>query len=72
MGLDNIPKPHPSEVLGTIIRTEDGKIDCQKVIDTGNCEFAKSGNPVGIFGARCWFRGKILVGELGCEVIAWY
>ena len=64
MGLDNIPKPHPCEVLGTTIRTEDGKIDCQKVIDAGNCEFAKSSNPVRIFGACCWFRGKVLVGEL--------
>ena len=64
MGLDNIPKPHPCEVLGTKIRTEDGKIDYHKVIEAGNCKLAKSGNPVGIFGTCCWFRGKALVREL--------
>ena len=64
MGLDNIPKPHPCELQGTIKRTKDGRIDCQKVIDEGNCEFATTENPIGIFGAFCWFRGKALVREL--------
>ena len=64
MGLDNIPKPHPCEVRGTVIRNKEGKIDCQKIIDAGNCEFAKSGNPTGVLGTYCWFRGKALVREL--------
>ena len=63
MGLDNIPKPHPCEVLGTTILKNDSRIDCQKVIEAGNCEFAKSDKPIGLFGTCCWFREKTLVRE---------
>ncbi|MBW1926152.1 MAG: hypothetical protein JRI35_02960 [Deltaproteobacteria bacterium] len=65
MGLDNIPKPYPCVAMNKAIKTTDGKIDCDKTIKAGGCDFAGMKHPVGMFGTFCWFRGKALVRELG-------
>jgi len=59
MGLDNIPKPLPCKVLEKsgklkVVRTKDGKIDCDKT----NCPFKPLRHYLGLFAAYCWIRGK--------------
>jgi len=68
MGLDNIPHKYPCVKAGTVIYTEDGKIDCDTTIAKNNCpwhiEFnldpivSKSKPSYGMLGTGCWYRGK--------------
>lgn len=61
MGLDNYPDPYPCKKLGVVIFTEDERIDCDR---TAQCPFRHDDTPTGVFGASCWYRGKILAREL--------
>lgn len=65
MGLDLIPKPYPCRLDGrkpVTVRCEDGKeaISCKKTVEAGMCPFHDATHCIGILGARCWYRGKLL------------
>ena len=64
MGLDNIPDPYPCAGKETTIRTKDDKLDCNVMIEKKVCPFYDSNHVVGIFGTKCWYRGKVIVYEL--------
>lgn len=68
MGLDNIPRNYPCKQQGIATLNEDGRIDCEKTQQKGNCPWQneyqkeillKEARPVyGMFGVPCWYRGK--------------
>jgi len=64
MGLDNIPNPYPCAGKETTIKTKDDKLDCDAMIEKKICPFYKSDHSYGIFGTKCWYRGKSITREL--------
>lgn len=68
MGLDNIPNVYPCQKKGGVILDKDGRIDCDKTLNAGNCPWkqeyesnvmvSKSKPTYGMLGTHCWYRGK--------------
>lgn len=68
MGLDNIPNVYPCKKRGGVVLDKDGRIDCEKTMNAGNCPWkqeyesnvmvSKSKPAYGMLGTNCWYRGK--------------